>query len=146
MHLLHHLLSQVCRNYTRAYIHCLVTKDAMGSQLLSYHNLYYMMKVRGTILPTYFLFFVSFIELTVEVLKIHSLAEISILQQFRGNFQSKFSILYYQGLSVFYLPNYALQVCKFQCPSYYLFLHISIQIIFVILQLENVNSFQRLHQ
>ncbi|KAB1219973.1 Queuine tRNA-ribosyltransferase [Morella rubra] len=35
----------VCRNYTRAYIHCLVTKDAMGSQLLSYHNLYYMMKI-----------------------------------------------------------------------------------------------------
>ncbi|TQD86534.1 hypothetical protein C1H46_027927 [Malus baccata] len=34
----------VCKNYTRAYIHCLVTKDAMGSQLLSYHNLYYMMK------------------------------------------------------------------------------------------------------
>lgn len=39
------LLSQVCKNYTRAYIHCLVTKDAMGSQLLSYHNLYYMMQV-----------------------------------------------------------------------------------------------------
>lgn len=35
----------VCRNYTRAYIHCLVTKDAMGSQLLSFHNLYYMMKL-----------------------------------------------------------------------------------------------------
>ncbi|KAK2995345.1 hypothetical protein RJ640_006565, partial [Escallonia rubra] len=35
----------VCKNYTRAYIHCLVTKDAMGSQLLSYHNLYYMMKL-----------------------------------------------------------------------------------------------------
>ncbi|KAK6940197.1 tRNA-guanine(15) transglycosylase-like, partial [Dillenia turbinata] len=34
----------VCKNYSRAYIHCLVTKDAMGSQLLSYHNLYYMMK------------------------------------------------------------------------------------------------------
>ncbi|KAJ0026338.1 hypothetical protein Pint_08386 [Pistacia integerrima] len=34
----------VCKNYTRAYIHCLVTKDAMGSQLLSYHNLYYMMQ------------------------------------------------------------------------------------------------------
>ncbi|RVW17808.1 Queuine tRNA-ribosyltransferase catalytic subunit 1 [Vitis vinifera] len=29
----------------KAYIHCLVTKDAMGSQLLSYHNLYYMMKL-----------------------------------------------------------------------------------------------------
>ncbi|KAK4599220.1 hypothetical protein RGQ29_009322 [Quercus rubra] len=35
----------VCRTYSRAYIHCLVTKDAMGSQLLSYHNLYYMMKL-----------------------------------------------------------------------------------------------------
>ncbi|EXB86661.1 Queuine tRNA-ribosyltransferase [Morus notabilis] len=35
----------VCKNYTRAYIHCLVTVDAMGSQLVSYHNLYYMMKV-----------------------------------------------------------------------------------------------------
>ncbi|KAF3640551.1 putative protein FAM91A1-like isoform X1 [Capsicum annuum] len=35
----------VCKAYTRAYIHCLVTKDAMGSQLLSYHNLYYMMKL-----------------------------------------------------------------------------------------------------
>ncbi|WRX31096.1 tRNA-guanine(15) transglycosylase-like - like 2 [Theobroma cacao] len=34
----------VCKNYTRAYIHSLVTKDAMGSQLLSYHNLYYMMQ------------------------------------------------------------------------------------------------------
>ncbi|KAF7816993.1 queuine tRNA-ribosyltransferase catalytic subunit 1 isoform X2 [Senna tora] len=34
----------VCKNYTRAYIHCLVTKDAMGSQLLSYHNLYYIMQ------------------------------------------------------------------------------------------------------
>jgi len=41
------LLSQVCKNYTRAYIHCLVTKDAMGSQLLSYHNLYYMLQVQG---------------------------------------------------------------------------------------------------
>lgn len=36
---------QVCKNYTRAYLHCLVTKDAMGSQLLSYHNLSYMMRV-----------------------------------------------------------------------------------------------------
>ncbi|XP_042516280.1 queuine tRNA-ribosyltransferase catalytic subunit 1-like isoform X4 [Macadamia integrifolia] len=35
----------VCKNYTRAYIHCLVTKDAMGSELLSYHNLFYMMKL-----------------------------------------------------------------------------------------------------
>ncbi|MQM00467.1 hypothetical protein Taro_033202 [Colocasia esculenta] len=35
----------VCKTYTRAYIHCLVTKDAMGSQLLSYHNLAYMMRL-----------------------------------------------------------------------------------------------------
>uniref|UniRef100_A0A7C8ZGC5 tRNA-guanine(34) transglycosylase n=2 Tax=Opuntia streptacantha TaxID=393608 RepID=A0A7C8ZGC5_OPUST len=35
----------VCKTYTRAYIHCLVTKDAMGSQLVSYHNLYYMIKL-----------------------------------------------------------------------------------------------------
>ncbi|CAL9773441.1 unnamed protein product [Musa acuminata subsp. burmannicoides] len=35
----------VCRNYTRAYLHCLVTKDAMGSQLVSYHNLSYMMRL-----------------------------------------------------------------------------------------------------
>ncbi|PPS00029.1 hypothetical protein GOBAR_AA20639 [Gossypium barbadense] len=35
----------VCKNYTRAYIHSLVTKDAMGSQLLSFHNLYYMMQL-----------------------------------------------------------------------------------------------------
>ncbi|KAF1871270.1 hypothetical protein Lal_00020062 [Lupinus albus] len=35
----------VCKNYSRAYIHILVTKDAMGSQLLSYHNLYYMMQL-----------------------------------------------------------------------------------------------------
>ncbi|KAF3772775.1 Queuine tRNA-ribosyltransferase [Nymphaea thermarum] len=35
----------VCQNYTRAYIHSLVTKDAMGSQLLTYHNLAYMMRL-----------------------------------------------------------------------------------------------------
>ncbi|CAI0446267.1 unnamed protein product [Linum tenue] len=35
----------VCRTYSRAYIHALVTKDAMGSQLLSYHNLYYMLQL-----------------------------------------------------------------------------------------------------
>ncbi|KAH1245205.1 Queuine tRNA-ribosyltransferase catalytic subunit 1 [Glycine max] len=35
----------VCKTYSRAYIHCLVTKDAMGSQLLSYHNLYYMLQL-----------------------------------------------------------------------------------------------------
>ncbi|PWZ15523.1 Queuine tRNA-ribosyltransferase catalytic subunit 1 [Zea mays] len=34
----------VCQKYTRAYLHCLVTKDAMGSQLLSYHNLSFMMR------------------------------------------------------------------------------------------------------
>lgn len=36
---------QVCKTYSRAYIHCLATKEAMGSVLISYHNLYYMMKV-----------------------------------------------------------------------------------------------------
>ncbi|KAL6578368.1 hypothetical protein OROMI_010696 [Orobanche minor] len=35
----------VCKKYSRAYLHCLVTKDAMGSQLLSYHNLFYMSKL-----------------------------------------------------------------------------------------------------
>lgn len=35
----------VCKRYSRAYIHTLVTKDAMGSQLLSYHNLAYMMRL-----------------------------------------------------------------------------------------------------
>jgi queuine tRNA-ribosyltransferase len=35
----------VCKHYSRAYIHTLVTKDAMGSQLLSYHNLAYMMRL-----------------------------------------------------------------------------------------------------
>jgi len=35
----------VCKKYTRAYLHCLVTKDAMGSQLLSYHNLSFMMRL-----------------------------------------------------------------------------------------------------
>nr|GFB39320.1 queuine tRNA-ribosyltransferase catalytic subunit 1-like isoform X3 [Tanacetum cinerariifolium] len=28
-----------------AYLHCLVTKEAMGSQLLSYHNLHYMLQL-----------------------------------------------------------------------------------------------------
>ncbi|KAE8789160.1 Queuine tRNA-ribosyltransferase [Hordeum vulgare] len=35
----------VCKNYTRAYLHCLVTKDHRGSQLLSYHNLSFMMRL-----------------------------------------------------------------------------------------------------
>ncbi|KAL9254503.1 Queuine tRNA-ribosyltransferase catalytic subunit 1-like protein [Drosera capensis] len=35
----------VCKKYTRAYIHSLVTKDAMGSQLVSYHNLHFMMNL-----------------------------------------------------------------------------------------------------
>ncbi|XP_064985982.1 uncharacterized protein LOC135585324 isoform X2 [Musa acuminata AAA Group] len=38
-------LCMVCRNYTRAYLHCIVTKDPMGSQLVSYHNLSYMMRL-----------------------------------------------------------------------------------------------------
>ncbi|KAE8819042.1 Queuine tRNA-ribosyltransferase [Hordeum vulgare] len=33
------------QKYTRAYLHCLVTKDPMGSQLLSYHNLSFMMRL-----------------------------------------------------------------------------------------------------
>ncbi|ONM55083.1 Queuine tRNA-ribosyltransferase [Zea mays] len=39
------LVPEVCKKYTRAYLHCLVTKDAMGSQLLSYHNLSFMMRL-----------------------------------------------------------------------------------------------------
>ncbi|MCO5581784.1 hypothetical protein L7F22_035673 [Adiantum nelumboides] len=35
----------VCKRYTRAYLHSLVTKEAMGSQLVSYHNVAYMMKL-----------------------------------------------------------------------------------------------------
>ncbi|GJQ93821.1 queuine tRNA-ribosyltransferase catalytic subunit 1-like protein [Tanacetum coccineum] len=35
----------VCKNYTMAYLHCFVTKEAMGSQLLSYHNLHYMLQL-----------------------------------------------------------------------------------------------------
>ncbi|XP_011014234.1 PREDICTED: probable queuine tRNA-ribosyltransferase isoform X3 [Populus euphratica] len=40
------LVPEVCMNYTWAYIHCLVTKDAMGSQLLSYHNLNCMLPLQ----------------------------------------------------------------------------------------------------
>uniref|UniRef100_A0A3N7EYH0 tRNA-guanine(15) transglycosylase-like domain-containing protein n=2 Tax=Populus trichocarpa TaxID=3694 RepID=A0A3N7EYH0_POPTR len=43
----------VCKNYTRAYIHCLVTKDAMGSQLLSYHNLYCMLPLQTKIIASF---------------------------------------------------------------------------------------------
>ncbi|XP_010530164.1 PREDICTED: queuine tRNA-ribosyltransferase catalytic subunit 1-like [Tarenaya hassleriana] len=35
----------VCKKFSRAYIHSLVTKDPMGSQLVSYHNLHYMLKL-----------------------------------------------------------------------------------------------------
>ncbi|KAG0586949.1 hypothetical protein KC19_2G130200 [Ceratodon purpureus] len=35
----------VCKRYTRAYLHTLVTKEAMGSQLVSYHNVAYMMQL-----------------------------------------------------------------------------------------------------
>ncbi|KAH7440932.1 hypothetical protein KP509_03G016600 [Ceratopteris richardii] len=35
----------VCKRYTRSYLHSLVTKEAMGSQLVSYHNVAYMMKL-----------------------------------------------------------------------------------------------------
>ncbi|KAJ6930415.1 hypothetical protein NC652_014058 [Populus alba x Populus x berolinensis] len=48
----------VCKNYTRAYIHCLVTKDAMGSQLLSYHNLHCMLPLQTKIIAFFFMSFV----------------------------------------------------------------------------------------
>nr|XP_024369111.1 queuine tRNA-ribosyltransferase catalytic subunit 1-like isoform X2 [Physcomitrium patens] len=35
----------VCKRYTRAYLHTLVTKEAMGSQLVSYHNISHMMQL-----------------------------------------------------------------------------------------------------
>ncbi|KAL2641425.1 hypothetical protein R1flu_009012 [Riccia fluitans] len=35
----------VCKQYTRSYLHTIVTKEAMGSQLVSYHNIAYMMKL-----------------------------------------------------------------------------------------------------
>ena len=44
------ILMQVCKRYTRAYLHTLVTKEAMGSQLVSYHNVAYMMQVSGRFL------------------------------------------------------------------------------------------------
>uniref|UniRef100_A0A3N7F2H9 tRNA-guanine(15) transglycosylase-like domain-containing protein n=1 Tax=Populus trichocarpa TaxID=3694 RepID=A0A3N7F2H9_POPTR len=47
------LVPEVCKNYTRAYIHCLVTKDAMGSQLLSYHNLYCMLPLQTKIIASF---------------------------------------------------------------------------------------------
>ncbi|KAJ7545063.1 hypothetical protein O6H91_09G105100 [Diphasiastrum complanatum] len=37
----------VCKRYTRAYLHTLVTREAMGSQLISYHNVAYMMKLNN---------------------------------------------------------------------------------------------------
>ncbi|OAE24895.1 hypothetical protein AXG93_2931s1380 [Marchantia polymorpha subsp. ruderalis] len=35
----------VCKKYTRSYLHTIVTKEALGSQLVSYHNIAYMMKL-----------------------------------------------------------------------------------------------------
>ncbi|KAL3677983.1 hypothetical protein R1sor_020939 [Riccia sorocarpa] len=35
----------VCKKYTRSYLHTVVTKEAIGSQLVSYHNIAYMMKL-----------------------------------------------------------------------------------------------------
>ncbi|KAH9549741.1 hypothetical protein CY35_10G035200 [Sphagnum magellanicum] len=35
----------VCKRYTRAYLHTIVTKEAMGCQLISYHNIAYMMQL-----------------------------------------------------------------------------------------------------
>jgi hypothetical protein len=44
--ILHGLIGiQVCKRYTRAYLHTIVTKEAMGCQLISYHNVAYMMQV-----------------------------------------------------------------------------------------------------
>ena len=33
---------KVCQQYTRAYLHCVATKDTIGSRLLTYHNIAYM--------------------------------------------------------------------------------------------------------
>ncbi|KAL6056297.1 Queuine tRNA-ribosyltransferase catalytic subunit 1 [Balamuthia mandrillaris] len=35
----------VCQRYTRAYLHTVVTKENLGSQLLSYHNIAYQMQL-----------------------------------------------------------------------------------------------------
>ena len=35
----------VCKKYTRAYIHTVATKEAVGSQLLTYHNIAYQMNL-----------------------------------------------------------------------------------------------------
>eukprot|EP00245_Coleochaete_scutata_P017237 TRINITY_DN8353_c0_g2_i1.p1 TRINITY_DN8353_c0_g2~~TRINITY_DN8353_c0_g2_i1.p1 ORF type:complete len:135 (-),score=16.66 TRINITY_DN8353_c0_g2_i1:8-382(-) len=35
----------VCKKYTRAYLHTIVTKERMGSHLVSYHNIAHMMQL-----------------------------------------------------------------------------------------------------
>ena len=35
----------VCKQYTRAYLHKLVTKEPMGAILVTYHNVHYMMRL-----------------------------------------------------------------------------------------------------
>ncbi len=36
---------EVCKSYTRAYLHTIAAKDALGSQLLTYHNIAYQMQL-----------------------------------------------------------------------------------------------------
>jgi queuine tRNA-ribosyltransferase len=35
----------VCQSYTRAYLHQIVLKDALGAHLVSYHNIAYQMRL-----------------------------------------------------------------------------------------------------
>jgi len=37
----------VCKNYTRAYLHSIATKEAVGSSLITYHNIAYQMQLMG---------------------------------------------------------------------------------------------------
>lgn len=39
---------RVCKTYTRAYLHMIVTKEQMAGQLLSYHNIAYQMRLMRT--------------------------------------------------------------------------------------------------
>jgi tRNA-guanine family transglycosylase len=39
----------VCKQYTRAYLHTLAGKEALGSQLLTYHNIAYQMNLMRSI-------------------------------------------------------------------------------------------------
>jgi tRNA-guanine family transglycosylase len=40
---------QVCKKYTRAYLHSVVTKEPIGAYLVSYHNVAYMMRLTRNI-------------------------------------------------------------------------------------------------